>query len=208
VSGYRILEKDVILDGSRTYVVDDERTAIGRPPIRDNAYVRQIAGKHPRNQVSGKIVAFIARDVHSGACTLKELLEIRYAAVVDVGVRLRETPDARIERKVCSHVFVDENLEVDADGSVGADDNVRTHAAVGWNVAPRISDACVSTAEMDPQNVSNPACETPARGASATCQCQTQQAPGKSLRHPLHADNNPGVPQTTPRISNLQMGPT
>lgn len=70
----------------------------------------------------------------------EEDLQIRDAAVVDVGVGGFQAPEFGVEAQMAFHVLVDLLLQVDTQGAVGADDDVRADAEMGRHVAAGIGD--------------------------------------------------------------------
>jgi hypothetical protein len=69
--------------------------------------------------------------------------------MVDVRVGRAKAPHLRIEREMPLHVLMDEPLQVDADGAVGAHHDVGAHARIGRNVAHRIADFAIAVDETN-----------------------------------------------------------
>ena len=80
---------------------------------------------------------------------LKEFLKIWNAAMVDISVWLAQAPDLWIEAKVCSHVLMNQDLQIDANCSVGPNDDIRAHTSIRWNIAHGIRDARIGAVVDD-----------------------------------------------------------
>ena len=126
-------------------VVDDHVGSATAFTIDDDSDVRHTASKVISDKVAGLVVPWAACSQQRLPPALKEDHQIRNAAVVDVGVRLRQNPSPlpRIGGEILLHVFVHFFLQIDSDCSIRTDDLVGTNSGVGGNVAARILNANV-----------------------------------------------------------------
>jgi hypothetical protein len=85
-----ICEQRVLLHWPGTDIVNDERPACIRALVGDDAYMQQVPGKYPSDQIAWRVgrCSIGARDRRLRA--LKEFTKIRDAAVIDVCVRLTQ----------------------------------------------------------------------------------------------------------------------
>jgi hypothetical protein len=66
--------------------------------------------------------------------------EVGNPPVVNVGVRPGQAPGFRILAESRLHVFMNENLKINANGPESPYQNIRAHSAFQWNVTSWICD--------------------------------------------------------------------
>ncbi len=136
-------EKHIFKLGSSPDIVDDERAeAIEGAFVRHDAYMGQGADhlQVPGHEVADFVIVRVLGDGEGLAVAGEEGLQVRDAAVVDVGVRAFQAPELGVEAEVRFHVLVDLFLQVDAERAIGADDDIGADAEMGGDVAAGVGD--------------------------------------------------------------------
>jgi len=139
-------EENVFYFRAGTYVVFDEVAARRRLLVHNNSDVGNVAAEIPGDEFARFVVGTVCSDRQRFSVAREKDLQVRHAAVVDVGIRAGQHPTALvgIGGEISQHVLVDFFLQVDAEGAIGAYDFVGADAGVGGNIAIGIgnSDVC------------------------------------------------------------------
>lgn len=135
MAGDGVGEEVVILGGSAADVVNDIGDALGVLLIGDEHDVGAIARDGAGDEIARMVVLLFLSDLECDTAAFEEGPEIRDPAVIDIFVRLLQSPDSGVFAEVCLHVLVDQLLEVKIHVTEGADDDIGADAAVFGNVA-------------------------------------------------------------------------
>jgi len=142
---YFPVEQPVFFRNAAPDIVDDQ-VSFGPviPFVRDETDMgHAFAVEVPCNDIARLIITTVGRDRHSFAFAGEKRLQIGNTAMVDIRVRMVETPFLRIRREVRRHILVDLFLKVDAGLSKGSDNYVRASTGIGRHVAAGIWDHSV-----------------------------------------------------------------
>jgi len=141
MAGNRVGEKAVFQNLPAADVVYNQvPLAIGRFFRGYDTNVREFVSDHPSDKIAGFVMCGILRHGVTRAKSFKKYLKVWYAAMIDVGVRLFQTPAVWIFGEIATHVFVNFLLKVNAEFSVGADDDIGTDAFALRDIAVGIVD--------------------------------------------------------------------
>lgn len=138
--GDGISKKNVVFHGTCPDIVEDPGPALRGLPVRDDPDVRQIPRQHPRDQITGLVVFGTLRYRQFCTGSLEKLLQVRHPAVVDIFIRPTESPHLRIRGELSFHVLVHQDLKIDTDRTIRADDQIRAHAPVIRHISHRVAD--------------------------------------------------------------------
>ena len=143
MSGDLVAEQEVFLLRASAYVVDDERSAVGGTALRDQADVGYAAAEIPCHDIAGKVIGRFLGDRLgiTFACEIGH--QVWDTAVVNVAVRLLESPVLWVSREVLSHVLVDFLLQVEGLLAEGADDHVGADPAFHRDIAAGVGEGAV-----------------------------------------------------------------
>ena len=165
---YLPIKQTIFFRDAAADVVNDEVPFVAVVPVvRDEPDVsHSFSVEVPGNDITGLIVRSIGRDRNRFAPTGKEVLQVGNSPMVDVCVRMIQSPFLRISWKVCGHIFVNFFLQVDAsvakcsDHYISARSGIRRHVAAGiWYdsivlcVMRRYLDLLVSTFDNVPNRL-------------------------------------------------------
>ena len=110
--------------------MDDERRSICRLFVAHDHDVRKPSADDDGHEITRFVVGRLLGRLEAPAFPLEEALEVRYTAMVDVGVCPLEPPLLRILREVGLHVLMDEFLQINLPRIAQRPYNhIRTYAA-------------------------------------------------------------------------------
>ena len=121
-------------------VYDQEPLPVWRFLLGDDSDVREVACDYPSDQISGSVVFCLGRDRENDAFSGEEDPKIQNPPMIDVGVRLAETPVARERLEVTLHFLVDIPLEIDPKFTIGPDDEVCTDTDIAGDITIGVGD--------------------------------------------------------------------
>jgi len=106
--------------------------------VYDDSDVSEAAAQVPSDQVARSVVPSAASNGKGLAFATKKYLQVGNAAVVDIRVRPRSVPLARVRRKIRRHIFVNFFLKIDPECTVRANDFIGADAGGGRYISSRI----------------------------------------------------------------------
>jgi len=133
------LKQSVFLPGPGTDVVNHERAALGVGAIAHDHDMREVGRHRAGHQITRPVILGLPGDRQRPFVSLEIRLQVGDTTMVNVPVRLLESPVFGIKRKMTLHVLMHQLLKVHSNGCAqGTHHHIRAYTHLHGNVAVRI----------------------------------------------------------------------